>query len=90
MNDFLTRKIKVNGHVDVVLVYKLSLEQAGPATLDIIISRQVNSLDGVEALLEVSGGLFDGIRGRCGDGASAPKVGLALEEEDKHPYGHGT
>ena len=90
MNDFLTRKIKVNGHVDVVLVYKLSLEQAGPATLDIIISRQVNSLDGVEALLEVSGGLFDGIKGRCGDGPSALKVGLALEEEHKHPHGHGT
>ena len=90
MNDFLTRKIKVNGHVDVVLVYTLSLEQTGPSTLDVIISRQVNSLDGVEALLEVSGGLFNGIKGRCGDGASAPKVGLALEEEDKHPHGHGT
>ena len=62
MNDFLTRKIKVNGHVDVVLVYTLSLEQTGPSTLDVIISRQVNSVDGVEALLEVSGGLFDGIR----------------------------
>ena len=73
-----------------VSVCTLSLEQTGPATLDVIIFRQVNRLDGVEALLEVSGGLFDGIRGRCGDGASAPKVGLALEEEDKHPYGHGT
>ena len=90
MNDFLTRKIKVNGYMDVVLVYTLSLEQTGPSTLDVIISRQVNSLDGVEALLEVSGGLFDGIRGRCGDGPSAPEVGLALEEEDKHPHGHGT
>ena len=90
MNDFLTRKIKVNGHVDVVLVYTLSLEQTGPSTLEFITSRQVNSVDGVEALFEISGGLFDGIRGRCGDGPSSLKVGLALEEEDKHPYGHGT
>ena len=58
--------------------------------MDVIISRQVNRLDGAEALLEVSGGLFDGIKGRCGDGPSSLKVGLALEEEDKHPYGHGT
>ena len=36
MNDFLTRKIKVNGHVDVVLVYTLSLEQTGPSTLEFI------------------------------------------------------
>ena len=64
MNDFLTRKIKVNGHVDVVLVYTLSLEQAGPSTLEFIIFGQINRLDGVEALLEVSGGLFDGIKGR--------------------------
>ena len=74
-----------------VSVCTLSLEQAGPSTLEVLISTgQMNSLDGVEALLEVSRGLFDGIKGRCGDGASAPKVGLALEEEDKHPYGHGT
>ena len=73
-----------------VSVCMLSLEQTGPSTLDVLISRQINRLDGVEALLEVSGGLFDGIRGRCGDGASAPKFGLVLEEEDKHPYGHGT
>ena len=73
-----------------VSVCTLSLEQTGPSTLELITSGQVNSLDGVEALLEVSGGLFNGIKGRCGDGASAPKVGLALEEEDKHPHGHGT
>ena len=71
-------------------VCTLSLEQTGPATLESITRGQINRLDGVEALLEVSGGLFDGIKGRCGDGPSSLKVGLALEEEDKHPYGHGT
>ena len=68
----------------------LSLDQTGPSTLDVFVIGQVNNLDGVEALLEVSGGLFHGIKGRCGDGPSALKVGLALEEEYKNPNGHGT
>ena len=73
-------------------VRTLSLDPSGPSTLDVLISvtGQVNRLDGVEALLEVNGGLFDGIKGRCGDGPSALKVGLALEEEHKNPHGHGT
>ena len=68
----------------------LSLNPSDPPTSEFIISGQVNRLDGVEALLEVNGGLFDGIKGRCGDGPSALKVGLALEEEHKNPHGHGT
>ena len=71
-------------------VRKLLSDQTGPSTLEFITTRQVNRLDGVETLLEVSGGLFDGIKGRCGDGPSALKVGLALEEEHKNPHGHGT
>ena len=73
-----------------VSVCTLSLDQTGPSTLEFITKGQVNNLDGVETLLEVSGGLFDGIKGRCGDGPSALKVGLALEEEHKNPNGHGT
>ena len=73
-----------------VSVCTLSLDQTGPSTLEFITIGQVNRLDGVEALLEVSGGLFDGIKGRCGDGPSALEVGLALEEEHKNPHGHGT
>ena len=71
-------------------VYTQLFDQTGPSTLDVIISGQVNNFDGVEVLLEVSGGLFHGIKGRCGDGPSALKVGLALEEEYKNPNGHGT
>ena len=71
-------------------VRKLLSDQTGPSTLECITSGQVNNLDGIEALLEVNGGLFDGIKGRCGDGPSALKAGLALEEEHKNPHGHGT
>ena len=73
-----------------VSVCTLSLNPSDPSTLEFITTRQVNGLDGVQALLEVNGGLFDGIKGRCGDGPSALKVGLALEEEHKNPHGHGT
>ena len=71
-------------------VRKLLSDQTGQSTLEFITIGQVNRLDGIEALLEVSGGLFDGIKGRCGDGPSALKVGFALEEEHKNPHGHGT
>ena len=73
-----------------VSVCTLSFDQTGPSTLEFITSGQVNNLDGIEALLEVSGGLFDGIKGRCGDGPSALEVGFALEVEHKNPHGHGT
>ena len=47
-----------------VSVCTLSLDQTGPSTLDVFVIGQVNNLDGLEALLEVSGDLFDGIKGR--------------------------
>ena len=76
------------------LVRSVPLDQTGlptRATFEVIVAGgQVDRLDGEEALLEVSGGLFDGIKGRCGDGPSAPEVGFALEEEYKNPNGHGT
>ena len=72
-------------------VRKLLSDQTGPSTLEFITIGQVNNLDGVEAFLQVSGGLFDGAKGRWyGDGRSTLKVGFALEEEYKNPNGHGT
>ena len=72
------------------LVRSVPLDQTGlpnGGTSDVLrAGGQVDRLDGEEALLEVSGGLFDGISGRQGDGPSALEVGLVLEEEHEQPH----
>ena len=72
------------------LVRSVPLDQTGlptRATFEVIVAGgQVDRLDGEEALLEVSGGLFDVIIRRQGDGPSALEVGLALEEDHEQPH----
>ena len=58
----------------------------GPPTFKVRQAGEVDRLDGVEALLEVSGSLFDDISGGQRDGPSVLQVGLALEEEHEQPH----
>ena len=75
------------GHTNHVLRLSAAILQAdtGPPTLVVEVGK-VDRLDGVEALLEISGGLFDDISGGQVDGPSVLQVDLALEEEHEQPH----
>ena len=62
------------------------LTHAHLPTFKVLQAGEIERLDGIEALLEVSGSLFDDSSGRQRDGPSALEVGFALEEEHEQPH----